>query len=409
MPLNLVSPAVPRTISGLVSLRQSNLPRYWATIWSDVLNASLKPSTRRKHLTALDRLYEAVRRQRSSDCLDELLAAADADALEECLMGFLAQLRNEATVAEIDRSFIWKSAVTFVIDILRSAGSSPGAKADKIEAKILRLESLYRQILPNPQANPPPIRALPASVVEDLYAVFSPEPADPDIPARNPFKTEKLRWRNLLIFMLLLRLGLRRGEAALLRTDSLKEDFDPVAGKMVYWLDVEGSVDVDPRYEQPGLKTASARRQIPVQREIVELFHTYRNNYRGRANYPHLLMSQKGRPISLRALGEIFETATKALSEAAKRSLEQQHLESVSCHCCRHTSAVVRMNRYQANGDDIDTASEKLRNFFGWTEDSQMPRLYAKAYFDTKLAEVWDESFDEFVGALREIQPEDSR
>lgn len=93
--------------------------------------------------------------------------------------------------------------------------------------------------------------------------------------------------------MLLLRLGLRRGEGALLYASSFKEDFDPVARKTVHWLDVEEVDDPDPRYEQPGLKTETSRRQLPLQEEIVELVRFYIRNYRGRANHPHLLISQK--------------------------------------------------------------------------------------------------------------------
>ncbi|MQX96120.1 hypothetical protein GHK03_07920 [Sinorhizobium medicae] len=94
-------------------------------------------------------------------------------------------------------------------DMLRYAGNTSGARAAAVEAKVLRLETLYRQLVP--KTPPPPIRALPPLVIEDLYEIFK-----PDSP-RNPFKTETLRWRNLLVFMLLLRLGLRRGEGALLR------------------------------------------------------------------------------------------------------------------------------------------------------------------------------------------------
>ncbi|WP_176907555.1 hypothetical protein [Sinorhizobium sp. NFACC03] len=41
----------------------------------------LEPSTRRKHLSALARLYDAVQRLRGSDCLDCLIA--DADGAED--------------------------------------------------------------------------------------------------------------------------------------------------------------------------------------------------------------------------------------------------------------------------------------------------------------------------------------
>ncbi|PDT44098.1 hypothetical protein CO661_31045 [Sinorhizobium fredii] len=198
MPVNLASPLLPPTLIGPISVGPSGAPRFWATIWSDVLKTSLEPSTRRKHLSALDRLYDAVQRQRGSDCLDRLLAEADADAIEDCLMGFFAQLRNEAAIDNVDRTSVWSTAVTFVMDILGRAGSS--TRPAEISARLLRLETLYRQLTPNPEKSPPPIRALPPLVIEDLYEVFR-----PDSP-RNPFRTETLRWRNLLIFMLLLRL-----------------------------------------------------------------------------------------------------------------------------------------------------------------------------------------------------------
>ncbi|MDX0409026.1 hypothetical protein GOL82_30270 [Sinorhizobium medicae] len=236
------------------------------------MKTSLAPSTRRKHLSALDRLYDSAQRQRGSDCLDRLIAEADADALEDCLVGFLAQLRNEAAVTNVDKTSTWTSAVSFVTDMLRFSGNSSGARASKMEARLLRIDTLYRQLAPNPDAPAPPVRALPPLVIEDLYEIFR-----PDSP-RNPFKTEALRWRNLLIFMLLLRLGLRRSEAALLHTNSFKEDFDPEAGKSVHWLDIEETEDIDPRYEQPGLKTDPSRRQLPLSQEIVDLaLHYIRN------------------------------------------------------------------------------------------------------------------------------------
>ncbi|MDH0614131.1 MULTISPECIES: tyrosine-type recombinase/integrase [unclassified Agrobacterium] len=400
MPVNLSSSSIPPTLSGMASVGQSGIPRFWATIWSDVLKTSIEPSTRRKHLTALDRLYAAVELQHGRDCLDRLIADGDGDALEDCLVGFLAHLRNESAVDNADKTSTWMSAISFVKDMLRYAGSASDARASKMEEKLLRLDTLYRQLVPNRENPAPPVRALSPLVVEDLYEIFN-----PDSP-RNPFKTEALRWRNLLLFMLMLRLGLRRGEAALLHTSSFKEDFDSVAGKTVHWLDVEETNDDDPRYEQPGLKTGSSRRQLPLPREIIEAEQRYSRSYRGRVNYTHLLISQKAKPLSLRSFNEIFETATRSLSGEARKSLLKQGLQGVSCHDLRHTSAVVRMKRYQDSGLDVDKAQEKLRVFFGWSRTSNMPRLYAKAYFETTLAEVWDEKFDTFVDALRDINPE---
>ena len=400
MPVNLNSSFVPPSMRGLAAVGSYGAPRFWATIWIDVCKTKLEPSTRRNHLSALDRFYAAVKRQRGTDCLDQLIADADADALEDCLSGFLAQLRNEAAVDRVDKSSTWTSVVTFVTEMLRRAGNESGLLASEMEAKLLRLDTLYRQLVPNPETPAPPIRALPPMVVEDLYEVFRPD------SSRNPFKTETLRWRNLLIFMLLLRLGLRRGEAALLHATSFKEDFDPEIRKTVHWLDVEETDDGDPRYERPSLKTETSRRQLPLSSELVELERYYSQNHRGRVNYPHLLISQKAKPLALRSFGKMFDVATEALSDQAKKSLNKQGLTNVSCHDLRHTSAVVRMRRYQDSGMDVDKAQEKLRVFFGWSKSSDMPRLYAKAYFETGLAEVWDEKFDTFVDALRRTIPE---
>ncbi|WSH69483.1 hypothetical protein U8Q05_38600 (plasmid) [Rhizobium ruizarguesonis] len=119
MPVNLNSSSLPPTLRGVASVDQHGIPRFWATIWIDILKPTLGPSTRRQHLTALDRLYEACHRQHGRDCLDRLIAEADADGLENVLLGFLAQLRNEAVITGFDKASTWTSAVSFVIGMLR--------------------------------------------------------------------------------------------------------------------------------------------------------------------------------------------------------------------------------------------------------------------------------------------------
>ncbi len=307
-------------------------------------------------------------------------------------MGFLGQLRNQAANRGINRTSTWSSAVHFVADILRQCG---GAAGPEFETRLLRLEATFGKFAPNPTQPPPPIRALPAIVVADLYAIFNPA------SERNPFKTETLRWRNLLIFLLLLRLGLRRSEAALLGTNAITEGLDFETGKPGAWLNVEATNEEDPRFAKPGLKTG--KRQLPVPEEVLRVADRYLQCYRGQTRYRYLLISQKDRPLSLRAMNRMFETATLALSDRARSALKQQGLSGVSCHDLRHTCAVIRMRRYQDTGISLDHAIEKLRDFFGWTPESEMPRLYARAYFETRLQEVWDETSDVIFDALRRV------
>ena len=252
---------------------------------------------------------------------DRLLADVAFGDLDDVLMGYLAQLRNEAAVDGRDRSSAWVSALSFVKDIL-GFGDLEGSPLSESETaqRLLRLES-WTRILEVSSIARSEIRALPPLVVEDLYDIFNPT------SARNPFKTEKLRWRNLLIFLLLLRLGLRRGESGLLRVNSIKEDFDPgKPGQVRTWIDIDDVKDFDPRHEAPSLKTVSSARQLPISKDLVQLAYSYVANFRGRAPYPQLLTSQQDRPLSLRAISQIFETATAALSPSACASLDRQGL-----------------------------------------------------------------------------------
>ena len=195
---------VPPALAGWICVREPGIPRFWAAVWADLLKARLSESTRRSHLAGIDRLYRAAERQIGRDCLDRILADCDFGALESVLVGFLAQLRNEAVINGVQRSSAWASALEFVTDIVRHGGLSAGSRMDELNDRLLRLRRMYDQLRPNPPKAGPPIRALPPAVVEDLYAIFDPS------SLRNPFRSEGLRWRNALTFLLLLRLGLRR-------------------------------------------------------------------------------------------------------------------------------------------------------------------------------------------------------
>jgi len=208
------------------------------------------------------------------------------------------------------------------------------------------------------------------------------------------------------VFLLLLHLGLRRGEALILPADAVKDDYDPVSGELRYWLNVDETPydDEDPRYDAPGLKTEHSRRQLPVSREIVTVADVVVTSYRGRPGHAYLLTSQKGGPLAARSLHEVFERVTGHLSGRARRALADRGSAGVSAHDLRHTCAVHRLRRYLNGGDDMDKAIEKLRVFFGWSEASEMPRHYARAYFETGLAEIWNEHYDAYVETLRSIE-----
>ncbi len=371
------------------------LPRYWATIWADVLKAGIEDGTRGVYLAAVERLYQSVINQSGDDCLDRMLTSLDFRSVEAALSGFLTSLRNSSAVDGADREATWKYALMFVQDVMRHMGPVADERMGAIDANLVRLDRLYSQIAPTHQKPAAPIRALPAVVIEDLHRLFA--PASPD----NPFRSDDLRWRNFLIFLVFLHLGLRRGEVLILPVNAVKEDYDPTSGLTRYWMDVDETLDEDSRFDAPSLKTKHSRRQLPVSEVIVALADRVAVNHRFKAVHPFLLSSQQCKPLAIRSANSIFEQVSSALSDRSRKALADRGKTSVTAHDLRHTCAVYRLARYRGQGDDMDTAIEKLRVFFGWSPTSEMPRHYARSYFETSLQEVWEDSYDTFVETIR--------
>lgn len=391
--------SIPPTLYGSLLVSEQQFPRYWSTIWADVLLASIEENTRSSLLNGVEKLYQVVVEESGKDQLDSIISSLDFEALEAVLGGMLSRLRNESAVYGVDRDGMWQSALRFINDIVTYLSHQHPDKQASLTANLQRLERLYGQIVPTPPRPPDPIRALPAEVVEDLYDIFNPT------SVRNPFRTEALRYRNYLIFLLLLHLGLRRGEILILPVDAVKDDFDPYNGEVRYWINIDKASyeNEDPRYDFPGIKTATSKRQLPLSREIVNLIDTYVNNYRGRCYHSFLFNSQKNSPLSAPSVGKIFTIVNSNISSRSQKMLTDRGVTGITPHDLRHTAAVVRLGKYVSKGIDMDAAIEKLRVFFGWSPTSQMPRHYARAYFETSLAEIWNEDFDSYVDTLRDI------
>lgn len=393
-------PLIPPSCAGYVLIDDLGLPRYWATIWADVLHASMSRNTRKNRLYSIDRLYRHVDHLWGAGSLDEALSSADLPFLEVALSSFVAALRNLAASTDVDNSQAWESALSFVSDLIAHVDASTAKDMAAIQSRQLRLQRLYAQVRPAKPRPPRGIRALPATVVEDLYEVFS--PASP----RNPFRPESLRWRNFIIFLLLLHLGLRRGEIGMLAADAIKSEFDYELGRDRHWINIEESpYEEDSRFDVPSLKTTTSRRQLPVSDELFSFAETYLANYRSTISHSYMFSSQKDKPLSLRSIQNIFDVASKHLTSRSTASLKARSIASVSPHDLRHTCAVYRLGQYAAsNGGDIELATEKLRVFFGWGHGSTMPRHYARSYYEPSQAEVWSENYRQVVSMLREVE-----
>lgn len=394
--LVIVGHAQLRGLAGALLIDSLGLPRYCATIWSEAILAGLAPNTRIRHLYAVDRLYR-VTELLGGDDLDLMLMTADFDAIETVLLSFHTKVRNEASAKGVSGDLVWTSATRFVTDMLTYMGPSAEERVKDLNTRLRRIRRLYGQLSPSPSRPPLPIRALPSLVVSELCEIFDPK------HARNPFRSERERWRNYLIFILLLHTGLRRSELAMLPVDAISSSFDVKANKERHWINVGRSpyANEDPRRDKPSLKTRHSARQLPVSEELAVISDLVGAYKKRRASHPFLFGSQKGKPLNLRSFQRIMEIATGSLSVSAVKKLQDRGTHSVTLHTLRHTCAVYRLSKYVDHGDNLDTACEKLRAFFGWSPSSPMPRHYGRAYFEAAAAEDWNASYDSLVNSLR--------
>lgn len=402
------SPLVPSALRSCVTVGADQVPRFWATVHDLTEMMALAPSTRRSALAGIDAFYVHVETIHGADVLDRLLADLDVEALSSALEAFLVREHNLAAVEQRATSRRWMAACRFVLGTVRNIAAARGKlqDVDGFRHRLQNLERRIEQMAWTPPVRQQTLRALPSGVLQDLYAIFDPK------SERNPFRSETERFRNYALFHVLLHCGLRAGEALLLPVNCIRSQHDPSLLRDRHWITVrsmfEDASEIDPRAAQPSLKNANAVRQIPVTDRVATLIRDFSMKYR-RATHDTdaLFVSNRGRPLSKRMLESLMERADAALSPGARDLLiDQRGLKAAkfTAHDLRHTCAVTRLNALRRQGIAEDEALSKLRVFFGWSNGSQMPRYYARAYWENALGRIWNDAFDEHINALRELE-----
>jgi len=391
---------VPDSLRGALLTDDRSLPRYWASVWSLMTSSELAISSQIKRLRYVESLYVHADRTFGRNSLDDALGSLNDGLIADILESWFVSIRNQAFVGSAD-DLRWRTGLSFVSSVVTwlSKTTLPADRLRQIEARLHRLSHLYGQLHVRRRKHTQQIRSLPPNVVKALCELLDPS-AD-----TNPFPRMRTRWLVFIAFLLMLHQGLRRGELLLLTADVIKSGFDERQQRTRYWLNVQNSKysdeDDDPRYSRPSIKTAGSVRQLPVSDAISGLVQTYVENYRGRPNHAFLLNTQQNSPLSTESLTKIFSKLSRELSPHVLNELKDRTGKVlVTPHDLRHTCAVVRLNQLLKQGDSMDEALQKLRGFFGWSKDSQMPVRYARAVFDDRLSSVWNKDLDERVAIL---------
>ncbi len=401
MHLQISEAFVPSRLAGPTLVDEFGLPRYWALSWTVIDGARLKTSQLRRQLAAIELLYRAVEKRVGSDCLDQILTVGDLKALQPILEALFIELTGRSISEGFASNQNWTFIFRFVQRVLERGAETSTGKLHRLQAKLQHLNNLYGQLVraqPFEQGN---LRALPAAVLEDLYELVDP------FSKRNPFRSEGNCYRNYALFLLLLHLGLRRSELCALLADAIRSGPDYSTGQVRNWINIAQRPRgvVDTRSSPAELKTPQSKRQLPLGGELVAVIDHYVENHRGKPEHPFLFSSQMGCPLSLPMVNSIFQTLSEHLSDLAKRELMDRRGKSgASPHDLRHTAAVFRLSEFLEAGETMEVALGKLSAFFGWSKRSKMPMLYAGAYFEHRLATVWNRDFDAHVEHLRRLE-----
>lgn len=378
------------------------LPRYWATTWSVLFAHHLAPSTQMKRLRYIEALYTFCDERHGGGYLDDALGACRVDDVGNVLEAYFIALRNRPQLTEAAHKQ-WQAGLSFVKDVLLHLGKNgkPLAKLADIETRLLHLDALYGQLRIRETKQPDMLRSLPASVVSHLYEILDPE------SGQNPFSRMRTRWTVFLAFILMLHQGLRRGELLLLPVNVVKSGFDERQQRQRYWMNIEENgdhVEHDPRYHRPGIKTVDSIRQVPVSEVTANLVQSYKENFRGKPNHPFLMNTQLDTPLSHESLTAYFAKISARMPPSVLKTLrDRTGKDSIDPHDLRHTCAVVRLNQLLSKNVSMDEALQQMRTFFGWSRTSEMPKRYARAVFEDRLADVWSQVMDDRIEILKAI------
>lgn len=195
----------------------------------------------------------------------------------------------------------------------------------------------------------------------------------PDSP-ENPWSDGDVRIRNYLLITMLLSLGIRRGEALVIRIRNINLQRNT--------LSIIRSPDdpVDPRLDEPRTKTKS--RDLVMSEPLADMVHKYISHIRNRiknARYHDFLFiaHDSGKPLSLPSVTKIFSTLREQIPELP---------HDLSSHVMRHTWN----DKFSALAEEKGMREEiekKLRSFLmGWVETSGTAATYTKRYTEKRSA-----------------------
>lgn len=205
------------------------------------------------------------------------------------------------------------------------------------------------------------------------------EVIDPRSP-ENPWRNAHIRERNQLLILILLFLGVRRGEALGIRVSDMNFQKNEVT--------IHRTPDdaLDPRPNKPQTKTRARRLGLSpdLARLCRDYIIKYRSKLKGARLHPYLFVeTRQGKPLALNSLSDIFTTLREKVPDLPR---------NLSAHVLRYTWN----DRFSEKADELIRKlvwtiedEKKARNeTMGWSPNSKMAELYSRRHIQAKARKV---------------------
>lgn len=220
---------------------------------------------------------------------------------------------------------------------------------------------------------------------EILYEKLNP------VHSENPFKRDAQRYRNFIIILFGIELGLRRSEMLLVKLsdiDYTKRTIDVVRPTEV----------IDKRKSAPRLKTNE--RRLPCSDLLISTIEAYRLKHRisvSSRKHPFLLVAHgrnEGEALKIKSVDGIFKTISNRFPL----------LTGITPHTLRHDSVYTLLANMTPElkklsvEDRAQRVQKVLTWAFGWNPASEMPSLYGAKFWHEKASEFFAMRSERFAG-----------
>jgi integrase len=246
------------------------------------------------------------------------------------------------------------------------------------------------------------LRSLTGKQCHDFLKVIKPITAKTPNPL-NPHLSRALQIRNYVMWLLILRYGLRPGEVLLLQKISFKPYYTDRSKFLMVVQNLESEEDT--RSDKPSIKTIASTRSIDISKEhynlIIGLYYNELRPTEEQCGHDFIFASsvKPYSPLSYRGMLKEFERSAESFKKNFPEHFDINYSDAitgnVTPHWLRHTWAFSTLAQIHKETEEqfiktqivkvsgiMEDSIDKLRALGGWADKSRMPRYYAARFIE---------------------------